>query len=182
MLLTSVFSYCIIQIQRGITSLTKVKKKIAYTKDVPGKFYDFCCKGYSPARIAFMLGTTRKQLLSWYNDPQKYDFIAAWDRGKEAYQAYHEKLLDEMITGERSATAPAIAAQQYRLRTQFKEDWSDKQETKLTVTDEAPKYTPEQLASQILAKLQNKYLLTDLEEQLKKQLLEKTKEDKPTIN
>lgn len=162
----------------------KITKRIAYQKDFAKKFYDYCCQGYSPARIAFLLGTTRKQLLTWYNDPRYNEFIAAWDRGREAYQAYHEALLDEMITGKRKAAAPAIAAQQYRLRTQFKEDWSDKQESKVTISDESTpeQFTDEQLISQILAKLRKKELLSDLEAHLREELKKDIDKEGKTIN
>ena len=88
-----------------------------------------------------------------------------------------------MIKGEKKASASAIAAQQYRLRTQFKEDWSDKQESKVTIEDTGPQLTEDQLVSQIITKLKNKHLVTQIEEALKDELRkELSKEDNPTIN
>ena len=160
----------------------KIKKRIGYKKEFSKKFYDYCCMGYSLARIAHLLGCTRDQFFTWSKDPRYSDFSAAWKKGKEACQAFHEARLDDMITGKVSASAAAISAQQNLLRVQFKEDWSEKQESKVTVENTGPQFTDEQLVSQILSKLRKKEIFTELEGHLKEQLEQELDKDNKTIN
>lgn len=114
--------------------MSKLKKGTKYNKEIhPQQFFDFCKEGMSLTQIATALETTKEQLLSWAGDERKFEWQAAWFRGKTAAQAYHENLLRGMIR--EGASGPVIEAQKYILRVQFKDDWSDKQESKIEISN-----------------------------------------------
>ncbi len=127
----------------------KIQKRLKYNKDISVAFFRLCQQGHSLTQIATELGCLKEQLLKWSKDPQKYDFANAWHMGKQACQAYHETLLDKMIKQEIKASSSEIEAQKYRLRVMFKEDWSDKQESKVEVSH-VNKLSDQELEEQIL--------------------------------
>src|SRR5678809_755803 len=111
-------------------------------KETPKLFLDLCKKGYSPLRIASHLGIKLDQLKRYPETITGFKHV--WQLGKEACQAFHEARLDYMVTrrsepDENGQTVPKtwaskeIDAQIYLLRVRFKDDWSEKVETKVNV-------------------------------------------------
>jgi hypothetical protein len=105
-------------------------------KTTPKLFLEYCSQGLSLVQISNKLGISLDSLKKY----QDYALMkASWIKGREANQAYHESLLDLMIKGidangeVKRYAAKEIDAQIYRLRVRFKEDWSEKVESKVQV-------------------------------------------------
>lgn len=87
--------------------------------------------GYSLTQIATSLNVP-KSVLSYWGTSEKA-LRDVWELGRDACQSYHESLLSKMISKEIPASSAEIEAQKYKLRVMFKEDWSEKQESKLEI-------------------------------------------------
>ncbi len=81
----------------------------------------------------------RKNFDTWLNQPKNFDFKNAWVLGKQACQTYHEDLMRRMIMGElingKTADSKSKELQFKWLQSMFKEDWADKHESKVEVTN-----------------------------------------------
>ena len=114
---------------------SNIQKQIKYDKDIhPQQYFDLCGQGFSLTKIATKMGTCKDQLLGWASDTRKHEWQAVWQRGKESCQAYHEDILDQMIRGTIKADSKSKELQQYRMKVMFKEDWAEKQESKVVVS------------------------------------------------
>lgn len=134
--------------------VSKYKRKEKYNKEMANRFFELCKEGKSLTQISAELGIVKSVLLDWSTDPKKHEFRAAFERGKEACQAYHEDLLTKMVNGIVKCSSKQIDAQIYTLKVKFKEDWSEKQEVKIEVS-ELDKLNDAQIAEGIVAKLRN---------------------------
>lgn len=94
-------------------------------------FYQYCCAGLDFAQISHEMGIPEHCLLEWSTDESKKEFSRACEAGRTACEAYHAKLLDEMIQGK--ATTAALQAQFKRLQTLFPDRWnvSTKQDVRI---------------------------------------------------
>ena len=102
-----------------------------YKKQLADSFYQYCCQGLDFAQISHEMAIPEEYLLKWARDDRKKEFGRAYEAGRTACEAYHSKLLDEMIHGK--ATQAALQTQFKRLQTLFPERWNvaTKQEVKL---------------------------------------------------
>ncbi len=142
------------------------KQSLTTSKAIAPVFLDYCRQGLSLTQIADKLGVSKEQLERWSRDKKKHkEFANIFDKGKTAWQAYHETLLQKMITGEDGKYASAeITAQQFVLKTQFKSEWTEKSEAKLEV-NHVGRLSDDQLEQQILnllskSQMQN-YIMED---------------------
>jgi hypothetical protein len=91
------------------------------------EFLELCRNGKTPTQIAVRLNMLRDELTVLSKTEH---FKAIWQKGKELYQAYHEDLLDQMMSEGSRADTKDRDLQRWRLETHFKNDWSDKPEEK----------------------------------------------------
>lgn len=129
------------------------------------KFYNLCKQGKTLTQIADTLEVLKEDFFRWADDKRKFEWQAAWARGKQACQAFHEARLDNMITGETKASAKEIDAQIHWLKVKFKEDWSEKQEIKLEVSP-LERLNNDQIAQGIISKLTNPAIARELLKQI----------------
>lgn len=108
------------------------KKKKKYSEALGLEFLGYCKEGKSLAQISTITEVPVEQWRKWNLDPKNFHFHKIWIAGKTASQAYHEDLLEGMI--QKGASGPVIEAQKYILRVRFKEDWSEKVESKLEIS------------------------------------------------
>lgn len=122
------------------------------SKGIASVFIELCKKGMSLTQIADFLDIPKETLETWSRDKTKHSaFATAFKRGKTAWQAYHENLLQTMITGSSGIkyAAAEIAAQRFVLETQFKSEWQVKSEAKVEI-NHVGRLSDEQLEQQIL--------------------------------
>lgn len=125
-------------------------KSTTTSKAVAPRFLALCKEGLSLTQISAKLEVPRETFERWYRERKhNTEFAKAFEQGKTAWQAYHETLLQEMISGSRHSSAAEISAQQFVLRTQFRSEWTDKQDAKVEVSH-VTKLTDNQLEEQIL--------------------------------
>lgn len=128
-------------------------------------FYNYCKQGLTLTEIADKLEVLREDFFKWADDKRKYEWQAAWARGKQAAQAFHEARLNSMITGEIKSSSKEIDAQIYILKVRFKEDWSEKQEVKMEVSG-LERLNDDQIAQGIVSKLTNPAIARELLKQI----------------
>lgn len=146
--------------------VSQVKKRVKYNKDMCPKFYEYCSQGLTLTQIAEKLEVLKEDFFTWAEDKRKYEWQAAWARGKQAAQAYHEAKLRSMIDGDgRKVSAKELDMQMKYLQLQFKQDWSEKQEIKIDVSP-LEKLNNEQIAQGIVAKLTNPVIARELLKQI----------------
>jgi hypothetical protein len=131
---------------RPKASVTKNSKTLA------PEFIELCKQGLSLVQIADKLNIGKDTLERWSRDKVRHkDFSKAFEQGKTAWQAYHETLLQDMISGKsgKKYASAEISAQQFVLKTQFKSEWTEKTDTKIEV-NHINQLTNDQLEQQIL--------------------------------
>ncbi len=137
----------------GRTRNSKAGRKVSLTtsKAIAPVFLNYCKQGLSLTQIADKLEVSKDTLERWARDKKKHkEFAKVFEKGKTAWQAYHETLLQKMITGQDGKYASAeITAQQFVLKTQFKSEWTEKSEAKLEV-NHVGRLSDDQLEQQIL--------------------------------
>lgn len=144
---------------------TEVKKNVKYSKDLGTIFFSLCQKGLTLTQIAEEMGADKQLLIKWSKDPLKYDWLNAWIRGRQACQAYHERLLDEMIKNGREYDAASKQLQKMRMERMF-DDWKDRPtESNITVTNENTQ-TPEQMRIEIQKLLSKPNIRNEIESPL----------------
>lgn len=121
------------------------------SKSIAPQFLVMCKQGLSLTQIADKLSLPKEQLERWSRDKVKHkEFVKAFELGKTAWQAYHETLLQKMISGQDGKYASAeISAQQFVLKTQFKSEWTEKNDQKLEISH-VGRLTDDQLEQQIM--------------------------------
>lgn len=121
------------------------------SKSIASQFLVMCKQGLSLTQIADKLCLPKEQLERWSRDKVKHkEFVKAFELGKTAWQAYHETLLQKMISGQDGKYASAeISAQQFVLKTQFKSEWTEKNDSKIEISH-VGRLTDDQLEQQIL--------------------------------
>lgn len=136
-------------------------------KGIAGRFLEMCKQGLSLTQIADKLEIPRETLEAWSRDKRGHrEFVKVFQKGKTAWQAYHETLLQKMITGEDGKYAAAeISAQRFVLETQFKAEWQVKSEAKIEV-NHVGRLSDEQLEQQILNLLSKSQLQTYIAEDI----------------
>ena len=87
------------------------------------EFIEFSRQGLTRVQIAVRLGILCKDLLSSLSP-------GVAERGKELCQDFHENLMNAMIRGDVKADTKEKELQAWRLKTMFRDDWSDKQTDK----------------------------------------------------
>lgn len=127
------------------------KVAIPYNKKLCDQFYDLCCKGLDFAQISHEMQIPEETLLKWAKDDRKKEFGRAFDAGKTACEAYHSKLLDEMILGK--ATQAALQTQFKRLQTLFPERWNVATKSEVKVEDPYSQLSEQELNQRIMGLL-----------------------------
>lgn len=158
---------------RGRPKNTKSKS----SKSVATDFLDLCKKGLSLVQISDTLGIPKDTMERWSRDKARHkEFSKAFEQGKTAWQAYHETLLQDMISGKsgKKYASAEISAQQFVLKTQFKSEWTEKTDQKIEI-NHVNTLTDEQLEQQILSLMNRQqiqaYLLQQTEEKDKLKLV-----------
>lgn len=134
----------------------KGSKKVGYrtAHSALKPFLDLCSKGYSLTQISAELNIPKENLLAWSVSKNKNDqgFVKAFKQGQTLWQAYHENLLKTMISGEdgKKYASAEISAQQFILKTQFKDSWTEKQDTTKIEINNVSRLSDDQLEQQIL--------------------------------
>ena len=106
-----------------------------YDKSLDSKFFALAEAGESLTRIAYLLQIPKKVLLGWSTDDRKKSFNRAFEAAKEAYQAFHEGLHNDMVQGRiPKVSAKQIDAQANLLKVMFQEDWAPIQKQELEIT------------------------------------------------
>lgn len=130
------------------------KRHRSYSTKLDNEFFELASQGKSLTEIAYILEIPKKVLLTWSEDNRKGSFGKAFQAGKEACQAYHERLLSDMVTGVmEKVSAKQIDAQQFRLKTLFAEDWAPIEKKEVNVIDESKKMTDQELNERLGALL-----------------------------
>ncbi len=123
-------------------------------KAVLTPFLDLCSKGYSLTQISAELDVPKDTLIAWSTSKGKNEqsFVKAFRQGQTLWQAYHENLLQKMISGEdgKKYASAEISAQQFILKTQFKDSWTEKQDPTKIEINNVSRLSDEQLEQQIL--------------------------------
>lgn len=130
----------------------KNSKSTTSSKSVSIDFLELCRKGLSLVQISDTLGVPKETMERWSRDKIRHkEFSKAFDLGKTAWQAYHETLLQDMISGKsgKKYASAEISAQQFVLKTQFKSEWTEKTDQKIEV-NHINQLTNDQLEQQIL--------------------------------
>lgn len=110
-----------------------------------------CREGKSLTQIADELGVLKQELIHWSKDKiRKKEFAKAFLLGKQACQAYHENLYEMMVQGLIKVDSKSKELQAYKLRVMFKDDWSEKQESKVEITTrDLDKLSPKELQAEL---------------------------------
>lgn len=132
------------------------KKHPTPDKPFQKRFLELCNEGKSLTQIARTVGVLKEKILDWSksNDPKRADFVKVFKIGKQACQAYHEDLYDQMSKGESingiKPDAKSKELHMKRMTVMFKEDWQSKDESTLEVKHTNTKLSKEQMAKEIL--------------------------------
>jgi hypothetical protein len=132
---------------------TKAKLNRSSSKSIAPEFLKLCKEGLSLIQISAKLDIPKETLVGWSTDKKTHNlFSKAFLQGQTAWQAYHENLLQKMISGEdgKKYAAAEISAQQFILKTQFKADWTEKQDVNKIEINNVARMSDEQLEQQIL--------------------------------
>mgnify|MGYP001590750540 CR=1 FL=1 len=125
-----------------------------YTSGYAKKCYELMRNhGMSPTEVAAELGISRRIIYYWAKDTAKEEFVEAFERGMTAYQAYHEKLLRNLITGKVKGSAPIQLQSNAR---RFRSDWGETVKNEVKVTNAAEGMSKEELDKQVISLLQKK--------------------------
>jgi hypothetical protein len=138
------------------------------SKTISGEFLGLCRKGLSLVQISDTLGIPKETMEKWSRDKVRHkEFSKAFEQGKTAWQAYHETLLQDMISGKsgKKYASAEISAQQFVLKTQFKSEWQEKTDTKIEV-NHINQLTDDQLEQQILMLLNKQQIHAHFSNQL----------------
>lgn len=122
------------------------------SKSISNDFLELCRNGLSLVQISDKLGVPKETMERWSRDKVRHkDFAKAFELGKTAWQAYHETLLQDMISGKsgRKYASAEISAQQFVLKTQFKSEWTEKTDQKIEI-NHINSLTNDQLEQQIM--------------------------------
>lgn len=109
--------------------------------ELEARYLDLSKAGMTTTQIAEALGILEDTL----KDPTVIS-SDAYKRGRQSCKAFHEAKYQQMILDE--APTGIISAQQFLLKTQFKEDWSEKVEKPTELTP-ANQLSDEELDRQI---------------------------------
>ncbi len=125
----------------------EIQKHLKYTKDLAVTFFELCQQGLTLTQTAEKLGVDKQRLIKWSKDPTKYEWQNAWVRGRQACQAYHEVLLDEMIRNGKNYDAASKQLQKMRMERMF-DDWKERP-TEAKIEHTHNQQTPEQMKEEI---------------------------------
>lgn len=140
------------------------KGKIRVDETMADEYLDLCKQGKTITIIAAHFETTEEQLIKWgTQDKKRYPKLnSVWERGKTAFKAFHEDLLDQMIRGDFKAAAQNIASHERRLAV-YIDKWNLKQKSQVTVDNRYEAMSDEELDKEVNATLKrkvNKELIT----------------------
>lgn len=114
-----------------------------YSKQRANEFYELCLQGLDLAQCAHQMQVTEEVIMKWAKDDRKKEFGRAYDAGKTACEAYHSKLLDDMILGK--ATQAALQTQFKRLQTLFPDRWNVATKSEVKIEDPYAEMTDKEL-------------------------------------
>lgn len=121
-----------------------------YEKEYDSAFYELAARGWTPIQIAVQLQVDKEALLSWATDPKKKSFGRAFKAGREACQAFHEGLYQQMAQGIVKCSSAELAAQANILKTLFSDDWNPVERREVEVTNTVEKLSEEELNRQLM--------------------------------
>lgn len=124
-----------------------------YTEDSGEIYYEHRKNGLTLAQAAREMRVSVATLLKWSNDDKKLDFQLWWEEGKIAYQAYLEDYIRKVLSGELKFTSVQEKLLSFTLRTHYREDWAERRETTLEITDKTKELTDGQLTAKLVDKL-----------------------------
>lgn len=113
--------------------------------------------GRSMTQIASTFGVAYSTMRGWKQDPEKADFKAAYQLAKEAFESYHEDILQKMAKG--IIKGGNAQAQMYILNNRCKKTWGSVSTQKIDMTTDVKKLSDKEIDDQIksllAAKAQN---------------------------
>jgi len=86
--------------------------------------------GKTPAQCAAQLGITLETLQLWSRDASKPKFVNAYQAGCTYYRAFWENYAYEVLCHDRTCAGASDKLLQAILKTQFKDLWNEKEESK----------------------------------------------------
>lgn len=122
-----------------------------YVPEMADVVLELMNEGKSIVQVSAVLRISRDTFYRWASDPAKPEFVNAVALGRTLAQAAHEQLLDDLVMGRvPEANKAAIVGQIYRMKCRFREDWMDRQESKIELTQSnAKRLTDQELEEQV---------------------------------
>lgn len=88
------------------------------------EFLSYCRQGLTLTQIAVRANLSKEELVNHFKSTDELKL--SWSRGKELCQAFHEDLLDQMMSDGSTADTKDRDLQRWRLEVRFPNDWSEK--------------------------------------------------------
>lgn len=134
-----------------------------YNDDIGPQLYELRKQGKTMAQCARELNIAYDTLMRWRNDEDKKDFANWYQEGHVAFQAFLEDKVMAALSGDK-ITPTQEKLLSFTLRTHYREEWAEKRETSLEITNNVKNIPDNKLSNLILDKLRK--LGYDVEPQL----------------
>lgn len=103
--------------------------------------------GRSLVQIASEFGVSERTMRQWKNEADKLEFRDAYQLAKEAFEAYHEDILQKMAKG--IIKGGNAQAQMYILNNRCRDKWGTISTQKIDMTTEAKKLTDKDIEDRL---------------------------------
>lgn len=138
-----------------------------YSPKLDNEFFELAEQGKFLSEIAYILQIPKETLQAWSLDTKKKaSFVKAFNASKEACEAFHERLLHDMVQGRiPKVSAKQIDAQQFILKTRFAEEWAPVEKKELNIHDDSSRLSDDELKlklANLLSTPQTKHYLREL--------------------
>lgn len=121
-----------------------------YIPEMCGMLLELMGAGKSIVQVAAALGVCQETIYKWEKDVNKPEFTKALRLGRTLSQAAHEQLMDDLITGKMSGVNKgSVIGQMFRLKCRFRQDWQDRVESKIEITNSTTNLTDDELEQQL---------------------------------
>ena len=123
---------------------------LKYDKNVhPKMIVKLMEKGLSITQCAAKMGVARETIHGWAKDPSKPEFMEAFRMAKTLSEAYHEQLLEDIITGKIKGN---VIGQMYRMKCRFRDRYLETK--KMEIEDSRSKQMTEEELDKRIAMLE----------------------------